>query len=132
MKKLGILNSDIARVLAQLGHTDSIVISDCGLPIPDHVERIDLALKLGQPSFVDTLQEILADMQVERAVIASESLALNPVVASKAEEMSASGIHIDFVSHEEFKQLCHNAKAVIRTGEATPYANIILYSGVIF
>lgn len=132
MKKLGILNSDIARVLAQLGHTDSIVISDCGLPIPEHVERIDLALKLGQPSFLDTLQEILADMQVERAVIASESLALNPIVASKAEAMSASGIHIDFVSHEEFKQLCHNAKAVIRTGEATPYANIILYSGVIF
>ncbi|MDW5417837.1 MULTISPECIES: D-ribose pyranase [unclassified Iodobacter] len=132
MKKHGILNSDIARVLAQLGHTDSIVIADCGLPIPDHVERIDLALKLGQPSFVDTLQEILTDMQVERAVFATECLATNPTVAAQAEAMQSSGISIDFVSHEEFKQLCHKAKAVIRTGEATPYANIILHSGVIF
>jgi D-ribose pyranase len=132
MKKHGILNSDIARILAQLGHTDSIVIADCGLPIPDHVERIDLALKLGQPSFVDTLQEILADMQVERAVFATECLAKNPIVAAQAEAMQLSGINIDFVSHEEFKLLCQNAKAVIRTGEASPYANIILHSGVIF
>ena len=132
MKKHGILNSDIARVLAQLGHTDSIVIADCGLPIPDHVERIDLALKLGQPSFVDTLQEILSDMQAERAVFATECLATNPTVAAQAQAMQSSGISIDFVSHEEFKQLCHDAKAVIRTGEASPYANIILHSGVIF
>ncbi|MEN9656765.1 MAG: hypothetical protein RL571_230 [Pseudomonadota bacterium] len=132
MKKHGILNSDIARVLAQLGHTDSIVIADCGLPIPDHVERIDLALKLGQPSFVDTLQEILADMQVERAVFATECLTKNPTVAAQAQAMQSSGISIDFVSHEAFKQLCHKAKAVIRTGEASPYANIILQSGVIF
>ncbi|AMC33512.1 D-ribose pyranase [Janthinobacterium sp. B9-8] len=132
MKKHGILNSELARVLARLGHTDSIVIADCGLPIPDHVERIDLALKLGQPSFVDTLQEILSDMQVERAVFATECLATNPTVAAQAQAMQSSGISIDFVSHEEFKQLCHNAKAVIRTGEASPYANIILHSGVIF
>ncbi|MFC7420784.1 D-ribose pyranase [Iodobacter arcticus] len=132
MKKHGILNSELARVLARLGHTDSIVIADCGLPIPDHVERIDLALKLGQPSFVDTLQEILSDMQVERAVFATECLATNPTVAAQAQAMQSSGISIDFVSHEEFKQLCHDAKAVIRTGEASPYANIILHSGVIF
>lgn len=132
MKKHGILNSDIARVLARMGHTDSIVIGDCGLPVPDHVELIDLALKLGQPGFLDTLEVILSDMQVERAVLASECLDKNPAVAAKAQTLQESGIKVDYVSHEAFKQLCHKAKAVIRTGEASPYANIVLYSGVIF
>jgi len=47
MKKHGILNSHISKVLTDLGHTDTIVIADCGLPIPDGVARIDLALELG-------------------------------------------------------------------------------------
>lgn len=75
---------------------------------------------------------ILADMQVERAVLASECLDRNPAVAAKAQTLQESGIQVDYVSHEAFKQLCHKAKAVIRTGEASPYANIVLYSGVIF
>ena len=48
MKRNGILNSDISRVLSYLGHTDQICIGDCGLPIPDETERIDLALRFGQ------------------------------------------------------------------------------------
>jgi D-ribose pyranase len=36
------------------------------------------------------------------------------------------------VTHAQLKELSRNARAVIRTGEATPYANVILYSGVIF
>jgi D-ribose pyranase len=132
MKKHGILNSDIARVLASMGHTDSIVIADCGLPIPADVERIDLALQLGQPSFLDTLAAVMADMQVERAVLASEALEHNPAVSHKAGELKQAGVLVDYVSHEDFKALCRRAKAVIRTGEATPYANIVLYSGVVF
>lgn len=34
--------------------------------------------------------------------------------------------------HEHFKQATKTAKAVIRTGETTPFANVILHSGVIF
>ena len=57
MKKNGILNSDISRVLSYMGHTDRICIGDCGLPVPDSTERIDLALKFGQPSFMDVLKD---------------------------------------------------------------------------
>ena len=61
MKQQGILNSDISRVLSYMGHTDTICIGDCGLPIPDETERIDLAVKFGQPSFMDVLEEVGAD-----------------------------------------------------------------------
>ncbi|WP_432719466.1 D-ribose pyranase [Jeongeupia wiesaeckerbachi] len=132
MKKHGILNSDIARILASLGHTDCIVIGDCGLPIPDHVERIDLALRIGTPSFFDVLDEVLKDMQVERAVFATEVLDRNEAVMTRATAMAGSGVHIDYVGHDELKRLTHSARAVIRTGEATPYANVVLYAGVIF
>ena len=56
MQRGGMLNSSIAKVLADLGHTDTIVIGDCGLPVPAGVPKIDLALKPGMPSFVDVSQ----------------------------------------------------------------------------
>ena len=56
MKKHGILNSHIFEVLSRMGHTDTIVIGDCDLPIPDETTRIDLSIKIGSPSFIETLQ----------------------------------------------------------------------------
>ena len=130
MKKLGHLNRDISRVLASMGHTDCIVIADCGLPIPPHVECIDLSIDRGTPSYFAVLNSILADFQVERAVLANECQNLNPAVAAQAQTLS--GVTVEFVPHSEFKQLTQHARAIIRTGEASPYANIVLYSGVIF
>lgn len=129
MKKHGILNSDIAKVLADLGHTDQIVIGDCGLPIPDHVKKIDLALKIGTPSFLEVYEEVLADMAVEKIILADEIKEQNEPIHKK---LTANHEDIEYVSHEEFKALTKNAKAIIRTGEATPYANVILQSNVIF
>lgn len=132
MKKLGHLNRDIARVLAGMGHTDSLVIADCGLPIPDGVECIDVSLALHVPRFFDVLDSVLADFKAERAVFASESLTHNAAVAARMDELAAAQIAIEQVPHEEFKRRCREAKAVIRTGECSPYANVILHSGVIF
>jgi D-ribose pyranase len=131
MKKQGILNSHIAEVLANLGHTDTIVIADCGLPIPDGVKRIDLSLKIGTPGFIETLEAILDDMEVEQVTIADEIYENNPKMMSFIEEKFNKG-QIQSVTHEDFKKKTELAKAVIRTGEATPYANIILHAGVIF
>ncbi|RQO71597.1 D-ribose pyranase [Aquitalea sp. FJL05] len=132
MKKLGHLNRDIARVLAGMGHTDSLVIADCGLPIPPGVECIDLALALGEPGFARVLDSVLADFQCERAVFADECRAHNPAVVDTAAALSRQGVALEWISHEEFKQRCQAARVVIRTGECTPYANVILHSGVIF
>ena len=66
MKRLGILNSDIARVLAYMGHTDTLAIGDCGLPVPDTTERIDLAIEFGKPSFMDVLKPVSNDMKMRK------------------------------------------------------------------
>lgn len=133
MKRQGILNSDISRVLSYMGHTDCICIGDCGLPIPDEVERIDLALKFGIPTFMDTLKIVTEDMKIEKIVLAEEIKTQNPNVLSEVEALFAGqNIEVEFVSHTELKAQTRECKAVIRTGETTPYANIILQSGCIF
>ena len=133
MKKAGILNSDISRVLSYLGHTDCIAIGDCGLPIPDEVERIDLALKFGVPTFMETLATVAEDMKIEKIVLAQEIKTQNPKVLAEIEQLFAGqNMEVQFVSHVELKSLTHDCKAVIRTGETTPYANVILQSGCIF
>ncbi len=133
MKKQGILNSDISRVLSYMGHTDCIAVGDCGLPIPDEVERIDLALEFGVPSFMDVLRVITKDIKVETIVLAEEIREQNPKVLGEIKELFAGQeLETVFVSHTELKKQTRECKAVIRTGETTPYANIILQSGCIF
>ena len=133
MKKAGILNSDISRVLSYMGHTDLLCVGDCGLPIPDEVERIDLALKFGVPSFMETLEVVVNDMKVEKIVLAEEIKTQNPKVLGEIEALfEGQDIEVEFISHVELKALTRDCKAVIRTGETTPYANIILQAGCIF
>ncbi|MGX6962395.1 D-ribose pyranase [Vagococcus xieshaowenii] len=129
MKKSGLLNSEITKVLADLRHTDQVVIGDCGLPVPENVKEIDLSLKLGTPSFKEVFDLLIEDMKVESAVLATEIKENNPKVESHIRNQIEG---ISYVSHEEFKVLTQQAKAIIRTGEATPYANILLQAGVIF
>ena len=133
MKKNGILNSEISRVLSYLGHTDRICIGDCGLPIPDETERIDLALEFGVPTFMKTLEVVAGDMKIEKIVLAEEIKQQNPAVLRQIEALFAGqNVETEFVSHSELKEQTKHCKAVIRTGETTPYANIILQSGCIF
>jgi len=135
MKKTGIINADISRVLSYMGHTDTIAVGDCGLPIPDETERIDLAVTFGNPGFMEVLKAVVSDMKVEKIVLASEIKDRNKEVLSQIEELFdnlETGFEIEFVSHEELKKKTKQCKAVIRTGETTPYANIILQSGCIF
>ena len=133
MKRHGILNSDISRVLSYMGHTDCICIGDCGLPIPDETERIDLAVKFGVPTFMDVLKEVGNDMKIEKIVLAEEIKEHNPqVLAEITEYFKGQDEEVEYVSHVGLKQMTRECKAVIRTGETTPYANIILQSGCIF
>lgn len=134
MKKAGILHPQLARALAELGHGDFLVIADAGLPIPLGVERVDLAFAAGKPGFIDVLEAVLGEMEVERAVLASEletaSGGLYPQVRGRLEDLSKA--RLEFVLHEDFKALTARARVAVRTGEFTPYANVILESGVVF
>lgn len=131
MKKRGILNSDISRVLSYMGHTDKICIADCGLPIPEETERIDLALAFGIPSFIETLENVALDMKIEKIYLAEEIKNNNSEVLIKIKEIITDA-EVEFISHSEFKNMTRECKAVVRTGENSPYANIILQSGCIF
>lgn len=132
MKRHGILNSEIAKVLTDLGHTDQIAIGDAGLPVPNGVKKIDLAVSLSDPSFIKILEVVLKDMKVEEVILAEEIKVHNAPQLKAIESTLVEEERVTYISHEEFKQELKNVKAVIRTGEATPYSNIILQSGVLF
>ncbi|WP_326540198.1 D-ribose pyranase [Pseudorhodoferax sp.] len=131
MKRTTLLHAELSRVIAGMGHGDLLVIGDAGLPIPAGPLRIDLAVMRGVPRFADVLQAVLSELQVERAVIAQEACTpdgagmppwchpLQPLVP-------------EAVPHAQFKELCLSAKAMVRTGECTPYMNVLLYAGVAF
>lgn len=131
MKKSRLLNSEISYEVAKIGHTQQLVIGDCGLPIPARVKRIDLAVTDNIPGFLETLDAVLSEMQVEGVTLAEEihqeSEALEQAILQRF-----PGIPVCYVSHEAFKAGMTAAVCVIRTGEKTPYANIILQSGVNF
>ncbi|BBM66544.1 D-ribose pyranase [Vibrio alfacsensis] len=139
MKKSTLLNSEVSYLVSTLGHTDEITICDAGLPIPEHVQRIDLALTHGVPSFIETVRVILSESQVERAIIAEEFVQVSPthhdaLIAELQRDSEQSGKTIDvvYMSHEAFKSRTEQSRAVVRTGECTPYANVIFQAGVTF
>lgn len=131
MKKSVLINSEISSVIAKMGHTDMLAICDSGLPIPKNVERIDLALKHGIPTFLDTLDTVLEELKVEEVVIASEIEEVSNEMYKEIEKRFKD-IKITKVPHKDFKTMTKNSMAIVRTGEFTPYANIILKSGVVF
>ncbi|CAN7601081.1 D-ribose pyranase [Variovorax paradoxus] len=132
MKRTALLHAELSQVIAALGHGDMLVIGDAGLPIPDGPRRIDLALTPGIPRVADVLKVVLSEMQVERTLIAREAIGQLPVGQLPAWCEGQLAALPETVSHEELKRLSARAKAVIRTGECTPYANIVLYAGVTF
>lgn len=139
MKKSTLINSELSYLVATLGHTDEMTICDAGLPIPDHVQRIDLALTHGVPSFLDTVRVVLSESQIEGVIVAEEFAQVSPAhhdalvtQLQKERELTGKAIEITYVSHEAFKARTEQSRAVVRTGECTPYANVIFQAGVTF
>lgn len=130
MRKTVLLNSMVSSVVSKMGHTDMLTVGDCGLPIPDCVNRIDLALRLGVPSFLETLDTILEELCVERIILAEEIQTASKEMEQAILSRFGENVQVEYLPHEEFKQLSGKSRAIVRTGECTPYANIILVSGV--
>ena len=131
MKKDRLLNPRLLEAVATTGHTDTLVIGDCGLPLPKGVEVIDLSITAGLPRFMDVLKAIDTEFVVESAVVASEIEEKNPSVWREIQD-ELQGKPIRFVPHEELKRMSQSARYIIRTGETSPYANIVLIGGVNF
>jgi D-ribose pyranase len=133
MKKKGILNSHLSKMIASMGHTDQMVIGDAGLPLPRNAEIVDLALITNIPRMIDVLTAVLDELVVEKAILAVEIEKINHGVLDEIKRL-LKGVEIEFVSHENFKRIYKESDntVFVRTGESTPYANIILVSGVDF
>ena len=129
MKRAGILNAELSRRLALLGHTDTVVVADCGLPQPPAVPVVDLAVVFGVPTFEQVLRALAAELVVESTVVAAEAGERNPDVVRLVESLFGG---TERVAHEQFKQLTAGARLLVRTGEASPYANVVLRCGVPF
>jgi D-ribose pyranase len=134
MKKTALLNIELSRVIASLGHGDILMIIDAGMPVPAGVELIDLALTRGVPDFVSVLDVVLTEMQVETHVLANEMVTARPPALQVIESLNLDGQlgQQRWVSHEDLKVLSREAKAIIRTGECQPYSNVALVAGVVF
>lgn len=131
MRKIGILNSEIVKEISAIGHTQFLIIGDAGLPIPKGIKVIDLALKSGIPSFLETLEAVLDEMVVENYYLADEIKSKNFALHDKVKKIAENLPHA-YISHEELKKMSEQAQVIIRTGETSPYANIVLVASVNF
>jgi len=138
MKKSALLNANLSYSIACLGHFDELTICDAGLPISSEVERIDLALTHGVPSFIDTVRVVLSEMQITGMILAEEFKRVSPELHQELlklvekEQSVEHPVTINYINHEAFKLQTNASKAVVRTGECTPYANVIFQSAVVF
>ncbi len=131
MKKGALLNAALSETIARMGHTDMLVIGDAGLPIPSGPRRIDLALTQGVPGFLDTLRAVLSEMQVQSIIVAAETIESSPHILEGIKQLLPD-VPVEFIPHEAFKVRTCDSIAMVRTGEFTPYANVILVAGVVF
>lgn len=129
MRNGGLLHPELNLYLSLLGHTDRFCIADAGLPIPDAVPRIDLAFAPGKPSFRDVYEAVTGVTVIDKAFCAEEA---PEEMRRSFQERLGPGCVVTALPHEELKALVGSVRFVVRTGECTPYANIILQSGVFF
>ncbi|TRW44615.1 D-ribose pyranase [Georgenia yuyongxinii] len=129
MKRRGILNDALAGAIARLGHTDLVVVGDCGLPRPLGVPVVDLAVTFGVPTFAQVVDLLADELVVEQATMASETREANQAALRLVTEHFGDP---RWVRHEDLKALSGTARLFVRTGEATPYANVVLRCGVPF
>lgn len=131
MKKRGILNAQLSGLIAALGHMDLFMIGDAGMPIPKGVPIVDLALCGGVPTFIQTMDAVLEEAEVEHYTIAEEIVEKNPALYSYIKE-KLPNVEGKMIPHTELKKMSENIRFAIRTGEFSPYPNIILRAGVTF
>lgn len=132
MKKNGVLHGELSKLIGEMAHADTILIGDAGMPVPKGVQLIDLALVEGIPSFLEVLEAVMRELHVERAIIDVEMGEVSPDMRKALNEVVEDEFPLEEIPHEDLKEMSKKCKAVIRTGEFTPYSNIILQSGVLF
>jgi D-ribose pyranase len=128
MKRGGILNPTLNRILAETGHTDLLTICDRGFPVPMGIERLDLALTDGIPTVLDTVRAIHGEFLIDSIIVTEEMMQASHERYRELKE-ALPDVNIRIISHQQFKDICGESRAVIRTGDTVPYSNIMIVSG---
>ncbi|WP_226581011.1 D-ribose pyranase [Halobacillus litoralis] len=132
MKKTGVLHPELNKLITEMGHTDELVVTDAGLPLPEEVTtRVDLALVKDMVPFLTVLDNVLNELSIEKVIMAEE-------IREKSPEMHEEilkrlhGVEVEYVPHVDFKQRTKQARGLVRSGEHTSFANVILVGGVVY
>ena len=128
MLKTGILNPHVLNLLARFRHTNTIVIADRGFPSWPQIETVDISLVDDVPTVLQVLSAVRAQCVVGKAWMAKEFLGANDRRTRARFVTALKGASLSFEPHVDFKKRVPNAIGLIRTGDATPYANVILES----
>jgi D-ribose pyranase len=124
----GILNPQLNHLLCRIRHTNALVIADAAFPYWPQIETVDLALVRGIPTIPQLLEAILPNFSAGAVHMAEEFLTHNPQGTQDLFRSSCRGVAMQFEPHIQFKTRVPNAIGLIRTGDTTPYGNLILIS----
>ncbi len=129
MKEVGIVNRELSRVLSEQGHGDLLMVVDAGFAIPKGADVVDISLAENSPMVIDTLQELKKFFSVEKLIFANDTKEVSPTLFKNIKKLFGKSVPVEMVTHAEIKEISKRVKAVIRTGDFTAYANVILVSG---
>lgn len=125
------LNPQLSRIMNETGHTDLLCVADAGLPLPKEVERVDLAWKKGNPSWLEVCEMIKANMVIEKIILAGEIQEKNPEMLAAFKNLFPDA-RMEYIAHENLKQMSKTCRAIVRTGEFSPFCNCIFVAGCNF
>jgi D-ribose pyranase len=128
MLKTGIFNPHVLSLLARVRHTNALVIADGRFPFWPMIETVDLTLVEGVPTVLQVLNAIRPNFEIGEAYMAQEFLTANSPATRKGFAAALKGLNLVHEPHIEFKKRVPGAIGLIRTGDAVPYANMILVS----
>jgi D-ribose pyranase len=129
MKEVGIVNRELARLLSEQGHGDLLMVVDAGFAIPKGADVVDISLSENCPMVIDTLKELKKFFSVEKLIFANDTKSVSPTLFNNIRKLFGKSVPVEMVTHPQIKEMGHKVKAVIRTGDFTAYANVILVSG---
>lgn len=125
-----IIHAELNHAIASMGHTDVLVVTDAGYPIPAGAWRIDLALTRGIPKLYDVLELVHEALIPETVMYADAVPENNPEMDERVRRIyDGSAAEIKTVPHEEILAYGSRAKAIVRTGSFVPWGNVVIQCG---
>jgi D-ribose pyranase len=128
MLMTGILNPRVLNLLSRVRHTNTLVVADRGFPFWPQIETVDISLVDDVPTVLQVLDAVRAQAIFGKAWMAKEFLRENRRPTQKLFRDALEGVSLKFELHAKFKKRVPDAVGLIRTGDSTQYANVILES----